>query len=227
MSSFKPTTEAHLYDPINHEKQMATHIPNFGLLSGKIPDDLFSKVEDEVNTIYSDFNNSSFYGHKLAGNIKNEYGLNKCKKDLENFMVNQALEYDKAFDYGHQIKIADKDMPYIMKESWVNFQAKHEFNPFHTHTGIYSFVLFVDIPYTEEDMSKSPGAKSNSNCAGALSFYYTDILGGMRDFTFKASKKDKQSFIFFPAKLPHSVHPFYEIDTYRITVSGNIIYKND
>ena len=146
MSSFKPTAEAHLYDPIDHQKQMATHIPNFGLLSGKIPDDLFSKVEDEVNTIYSDFNNSSFYGHKLAGNIKNEYGLSKCKKDLENFMVNQALEYDKAFDYGHQIKIADKDMPYIMKESWVNFQAKHEFNPFHTHTGIYSFVLFVNIP---------------------------------------------------------------------------------
>ena len=79
MSSIKHPGDACLYDPVNHEKQMATHVPNFGLLSGKMPDDLFSKVVEEVNTVYSDFNNSRFYGHKLAGNMKNEYGLDKCK----------------------------------------------------------------------------------------------------------------------------------------------------
>jgi len=34
---------------------------------------------------------------------------------------------------------------------WVNFQKKYEFNPFHMHDGLYSFVLWHKVPYKIDD----------------------------------------------------------------------------
>tara|TARA_R100000656_G_scaffold88853_1_gene64517 strand:- start:3508 stop:4173 length:666 start_codon:yes stop_codon:yes gene_type:complete len=205
--------------------KIANYLPNWGILSGKMPASLFTSVKKEVKEIEKNFKKSQFFGHNLAGNIKREYQLKKNHKGIENFLIKLAKEYNEAFDYVRSIKVGNADVPMIMDNAWVNFQAKHEFNPPHTHSGIYSFVGFIQIPYTTDDLKKTPGSKSNYPCAGGLSFVYNNMLGGTMDFTFQATKEDEGLFFFFPARLRHEVYPFYHSNKYRITVSGNLVLK--
>tara|TARA_R100001244_G_scaffold125906_1_gene96153 strand:- start:303 stop:968 length:666 start_codon:yes stop_codon:yes gene_type:complete len=213
------------YNPEKPDLKIANYLPNWGILSGRMPPSLFSSVKKEVKEIEKNFKKAQFWGHNLAGNIKREYQLKKNHKDIEQFLSVMAKEYNEAFDYIRHIKVGNADVPVIMDKAWVNFQAKHEFNPPHTHSGIYSFVGFIQIPYSIDEIKKSPGAKSNNPCAGGLSFVYNNMLGATMDFTFQATKEDEGLFFFFPARLHHEVYPFYSSNKYRITISGNLVLK--
>jgi hypothetical protein len=35
----------------------------------------------------------------------------------------------------------------------------------------------------------------------------------------------ENTLLLFPAKLTHAVYPFYSSDDYRISVSGNVVFK--
>ena len=39
----------------------------------------------------------------------------------------------------------------MLFNTWVNFQKKHEFNPIHTHDGVFSFVIWHKVPFTQKD----------------------------------------------------------------------------
>ena len=41
------------------------------------------------------------------------------------------------------LPVSEQNLPYYMREWWVNYQYQHEFNPLHDHTGAYSFVNMV------------------------------------------------------------------------------------
>ena len=213
------------YDPSDPNRFIANYFPNIGMLSGKFPPSLFSSIKKEIREIKKNFKKAHFFGDKLAGNIKREYLLKKNHKGIENFLIKLAGEYNEAFDYIRTIKVGNSDVPLIMDQVWVNFQAKHEFNPLHTHSGIYSFIGFIKIPYTEKELAKSPGVNSNSPCSGALEFKYSNIMGDILGFTFRALQEDEGLFFFFPAKLNHVVYPFYSSNKYRITISGNLVLK--
>ena len=43
---------------------------------------------------------------------------------------------------------------YHLSNFWVNFQHQHEFNPAHNHTGIYSFVVWLQIPTTHREQNE-------------------------------------------------------------------------
>jgi hypothetical protein len=214
-----------LYNPNDPSVDMANFLRTPGILSGKMPAELFNKIKKETEGIQEDFTKADFFGDRLAGNIRKEYQLKKTKADIEKFLIDKAAEYNKAFDYLKSMKILSKDAKLGIDVTWVNFQTKGEFNPIHNHTGVYSFVGFIKIPYTKEDLEKGPGQYSNSNCSGGLTFVYTDILGRVQDYTFRPTTEDEGSFFFFPAPLTHTVYPFHDVDGYRITVSGNLIFK--
>ena len=36
----------------------------------------------------------------------------------------------------------------VINSLWVNYQYKTEFNPYHDHSGIYSFAIWLKIPYS-------------------------------------------------------------------------------
>ena len=38
-----------------------------------------------------------------------------------------------------------------LRELWVNYQKPGQYNPYHCHHGVVSFVIFVDIPYGVEE----------------------------------------------------------------------------
>jgi hypothetical protein len=122
--------------------------------------------------------------------------------------------------------ILSRNVDYYVDKAWVNFQEKHEFNPTHHHSGIYSFVIWIQIPYLSEDENKvfadiPEERKSN----GRFTFTYMSPLGVIETKKIDADKTFEGKGLLFPSMMNHSVYPFYTSDKYRISVAGNIKYK--
>jgi len=118
--------------------------------------------------------------------------------------------------------------PYL-DAMWVNFQKKGEFQPIHDHSGIFSFVIWMDIPYHWKDEAKLPSAKSN--CAyhpgGNFDFVYSgESLRDSKEYMIRLSPEMNGYCCFFPSDLSHQVYPFYTSDKDRISISGNIRYRS-
>jgi hypothetical protein len=200
-----------------------------GFLLLKLPQDIMGEIKTTVDEIQNDFTKATSMNHELAGQIDKEYKTyltpkatdyirytvdeyNKHNPDLlknihENIYPNPVLEYD-----GY---------------AWVNFQEKYEYNPMHIHDGVFSYVIWYQIPfYREDEITRGAGKLKipMENQNGAFNFI------GVRDnriITYMLDvDKTKEGFMaVFPSTLNHLVHPFYTSDDYRITVSGNILMQ--
>jgi hypothetical protein len=122
--------------------------------------------------------------------------------------------------------LTNKNKQIYLKDVWVNFQKKTEFNPPHTHDGLFSFVIWINVPYyIKDEHDKSPGKYSIENLAGCFQFQYLDTLGSICMHSIPADKTYENTLIIFPSKMVHSVFPFYSSDDYRISISGNFDIK--
>jgi len=200
---------------------------NIGFLKMSFTEAELAPVRAEVAKISKDFEQSRSHNAKLAGNLKNSYLMTESVKHVYNLMAPHVLQFDEKFGrYVTQNSIAPESSPIYLKELWVNFQHKHEFNPPHEHYGIISFVMWLKIPYTfEEEQKVSPGAGSNHDVSGKFCFQYTNSLGDICNHFIEADKSLENHGLMFSAKMKHSVFPFYSSDDYRISVAGNFAIK--
>ena len=163
----------------------------------------------------------------LAGNINSSIRLDAQSPLIETF-INETLN---SFVNKHMEAYGATNRP-IMKEGqtlavnslWVNFQRQTEFNPMHDHAGVYSFVIWMQIPTSFEEQRKLP-ITINSNASTQISnfsFTYVDILGKMKSFAYNMEKEAEGYMVLFPSSLHHLVNPFYNNDGERISISGNI-----
>ena len=109
-----------------------------------------------------------------------------------------------------------------MTNLWVNYQAKHEFNPVHDHSGVLSFIIFLQVPYdltAEENMFNA-----NISETSKLQFLTTNNLGEIIATTVPVDQSYVNKLLMFPSKLRHQVYPFFTSNEHRITVSGNFCY---
>ena len=172
---------------------------------------------------------------RLAGNISHSYDL----IDEDNFFFNTVLAdcIDKYKEMtGEHIMFPDlngvvqniSSKDFELSSFWSNYQYKHEFNPFHLHDGIYSFAIWLQIPYNWEGQTQLPlfnGTKKNDVMAGNFVFEFTDMFGRILAETFRLGPYSEGTMVFFPARLRHAVYPFYNTDQPRISISGNITLK--
>ena len=169
------------------------------------------------------------YNKELAGNIKREYGIPKGKSIISPFLMQMILAYNEKYPKFWKVKhsmMKYKPVDVELQSLWVNFQKKYEFNPLHTHSGFVSFVIFMSIPYDlqdEEDMFK----ESNNKQASKFGFFSPDHrhLGGIDVVSLNVDKSYVGKMIMFKASQVHGVYPFYTSNDYRITVSGNLVFK--
>lgn len=200
------------------------NFPNYGLIISKVPADVLEEITNEVNEIKNDFSKFTPMNDYLAGNITHEYALTKSKKIVEQYVVSQTADYCDNFRYNSDV-LTDS-LPYCLDDLWVNFQRKGEFNPNHTHSGITSFTIWLDIPYLiDDEFAQSPGKNSNKNNSGCFEISYLNILGEIGNYVFPADKTYNGTMLMFPSKMNHCVYPFYSSDEYRITVAGNVRLK--
>ena len=203
---------------------IARSLPNNGVIEGKLPDDDIKnlwKLIDEAKKKPEDMRNT------LAGNINSSIRLDAQSPLIETF-INETLN---SFVNKHMEAYGATNRP-IMKEGqtlavnslWVNFQRQTEFNPMHDHAGVYSFVIWMQIPTSFEEQRKLP-ITINSNASTQISnfsFTYVDILGKMKSFAYNMEKEAEGYMVLFPSSLHHLVNPFYDNDGERISISGNV-----
>lgn len=196
---------------------------HIGINNEYLPVDLFNKLKEEINLLKGKVGQQ----RKLAGNIKEEWNLEPSIPIFNKYII--SLINKHPFHLQHvnierkKFFNEDKVPPLQLSSLWVNFQKKHEFNPIHNHSGLFSFVIFVQIPYDlERERKEGPGSLSNSNFTSCLQFHTTNLLGGHYGETVHVDKSYEGGIYFFNAETNHCVYPFFTSDDYRITVSGNV-----
>jgi hypothetical protein len=200
--------------------------PNVGVITAVFSDEELAPIKDEILEIQNNFNLAEKHNSKLVGNIRKEFKLSKSKEHINKLLEPYVWEFDKEFGYLSSLSMLTSDCLLTLESAWVNFQEKHEFNPSHNHSGILSFVIWIEIPYniSDED-THSPGVESSNPLAGKFTFHYTNILGKICHQDINADQNMQNHFFLFPAELNHSVAPFYTSDKYRISVSGNYKFQ--
>jgi len=161
------------------------------------------------------------YTNELVGHIKNERSLKVtsrfsdyiCKLIYQNSITNLHLS---------AIEILNKNLPIIVDQMWINFQKKHEFNPLHIHTGIFSFIIFMKIPYNLIDEDKFFSKLKQDPATSRLCFIVNKPDGGILDIKCNVDESYLHKMLIFPANYNHLVYPFFTSNEERITISGNI-----
>ena len=206
----------------NWENQ-SVELNNLGIATAEVPDYVMKHIKNTLKkkTKLRKANED------LAGHLKEEYDL-PITQPINEFIVNMAINGHPSFK-----KLIEKrsnnfnSHDLTLGKFWVNLQSKYEFNPIHSHSGLFSFVLFVKIPYVLEDELKIFSNLSVQPITSMLQFLYTDMAGQIQGYQLHADKSFEGKIVMFPADLRHCVYPFYTSNKKRITSSGNIYYINE
>jgi hypothetical protein len=205
-------------------------MPNYGFLSAKLSDAELAPIKIEIDNIQKNFDSheNQKYNSNLVGNIKREYQLVESQKYAEKLLMPLVGAYDREFKFIENFGFLTKSVPIILDPFWVNFQKKYEFNPTHKHLGLLSFVIWTHVPYDMDDERRlSPGVESRSDKAGSFSFLYNNTIGQMQSFDIPINKSMENVIVMFPSTFLHAAYPFFSSDGYRISVSGNFLFKTD
>ena len=198
------------------------HLPSPGFLTYKLTKDEMDFMWNRINEV----KDHKQVNDKLAGNISKSYdmGLHNLKI-INNIIFTLANEYERQFGTPYEEQVSGTATHHlVLRDWWVNYQYQNEFNPMHSHSGIYSWVIWMKIPTEFEDQAKLPIA-SQSNSKDKISnfnFIYTNSIGTVTDYKIEMSKAREGTLCFFPARLKHSVYPFFNCDEARISIAGNI-----
>ena len=198
--------------------------PNIGVVEGKLPEDT---VDSLWKLIEESKKQPESMKSELAGNISSSIRLDGGSPLIEDFLQNIIPKYIQqsinSFGPPYSLEMQEGQI-WNLNSLWVNFQKKHEFNPMHDHGGVYSFVIWMQIPTSYEEQRKLPIC-AESNADGNISnfaFTFTNTLGRICQFVCNMEKDAEGYMVIFPSELKHEVFPFYENDGERISISGNI-----
>jgi len=188
--------------------------------------DYLWKIIDIANTKNINFQT------QLAGNISQSLLLD----DIDSFFYKSVciplIKYYRNINpvgddpVPKTVKLGSK-VNLILNSIWVNYQYKTEFNPYHDHSGVYSFAIWMKITYAWEDQKKIPQFNDINEMeikAGNFEYEYINTNGDILNYQFQLSPKYEDTMLFFPARLRHCVYPFYETDEPRISIAGNLSY---
>ena len=193
-----------------------------GWLETSLPKSVMSKLQSYIEVSKK---NPTNVNDELAGNISKSLKLEDKDRWFSKTVLNPLMMefFDSFPQYAKQIKVITEAAPLVLEKFWVNFQKENEFNPIHNHGGIFSFVVWVKIPTDWREQHALPfSANSNVPCTSDFQFQYTTMLGDHGHHNYFLDKSSEGCMLFFPAKLTHTVYPFYNCDKERISISGNI-----
>lgn len=202
-----------------------TALANPGYSMVRLPEHLLQEIDKECAEIMEKFeqHKEEEYNHQLIGQIEKEFALKKTPEVLDKFLNMFCQHY-----FSHWSKKQITNQSFKIDQCWVNFQKKHEYNPIHNHSGILSFVMWLQIPYdVKEELSLPQSVKSNRPSSSLFNFHYTNMKGEIAHASIPVSKDHEGVLMVFPSWLNHSVNPFYTSDDYRISISGNIIADSE
>jgi len=213
------------------DKESNKVIPNYHnqlmYVETKLSSSDLKELKNKIKVCLENQNEFSKANKTLVGNIEKEFYLNESFNEiLFPYISLLADEYD-LHNKINQPNTKKQVSSWIYTDTWINFQKKHEFNPIHNHTGFYSFVLWIQIPYNlKEELEFQNCKNSNSQLNSLFTFNYTNQFGEISETHLEIDKTWEGTMILFSSDLKHQVYPFFTSDDYRISISGNIIKKS-
>jgi len=190
-----------------------------GWLETKLPKKIIEHLWDCIETARGERWNKHLVGH-----IEKSFKI-EDKNDIfwKEVLLPHLNHYGQTFNHDHTKIPMDGKYETFLDTLWVNYQNKHEFNPFHDHGGIYSFAIWMKIPtYHKEQNELSNTTDNDYSINSTFQFQYINTLGDVLTCTYQMNPDMEGTMVFFPAKMQHGVHPFYECDEQRISIAGNI-----
>lgn len=186
---------------------------NLNFIAEKIPQDIYYSLLDYTRKRRLDevWNMNS----RLAGALDQQSSLSEWKYEcpkLEEYLLDRVngiwdwvyttcpWEFNKTKDITKFIKLHNL---------WVNYQKKNQYNPIHVHSGVVSFVIFVDIPYGPEERDN----------------FYSDGAFQLEKEVLPVDSSWNGTLLMFPSTTNHAVYPFRSTEKERTTVSGNIAWN--
>ena len=187
-----------------------------------ISDELHRLMLDEAIELQKKKEND--YRQNLAGNIEEEYAYSDAVRDrcTEEILYLCSDYSEKIGAQGALIQPWTKSIPeneLVLPQLWVNFQKAGEWNPPHCHSGLFSFVTYLQVPPEIGQEKDQEHQKNSFPSAGLLQFDYGEHIP-FTNVTHQMLPKEKM-IVFFPARLRHYVYPF-KSEVTRISVSGNV-----
>lgn len=196
--------------------------PNCGWIEYKLDDEMFQHVWTCIEQTQG-----KSYKPSLVGQIDSSFQIQDIDDKLWHTVLEPCMyQYTRKWGNSHIPLITNDPMNYKLDSFWVNYQKQHEYNPSHTHGGVYSFVIFMKIPTDFDEQARCSNSANTRNPYNS-SFVITtlDIFGNQRPTIYKMNPDYEGTLLFFPSQLNHMVYPYYNCDEQRITVSGNILAK--
>ena len=187
------------------------HFKNIGFLLSKFTQEQLQPVRDEILKIQKNFEDSKKANYSLSGHIKKEYFLSESKTTIEHLILPLIVEYDGQYKNLSRSSYLTKSCEIVLDDVWVNFQKKHEFNPPHTHGGLMSFVIWINVPFDiKNEQSMFPDIDTNgatNNYTANFMFHYIDSIGKIGIAGLPVDKSWENKIALFPSSMMHSVHP--------------------
>ena len=159
--------------------------------------------------------------HSHVGVIEQEYRIVEDASRVQ--LADALMPCVELYCSDNHFTLEDRGL--TLTDTWVNFQKPGEYLIPHTHKGIFSFALWIRVPFTqaqEAEWRESNG--KTSRALHAFSFHYTDALGRITPYELAVDRSWERTLVVFPGEMTHSVTPFYSTDEERIVVSGNVEY---
>lgn len=194
---------------------------NVGYVEDTVDSILMEKIKKTVEEVKENINQQKSFAGNLVGNIRKQFVFDHYRDEIEQLALKLAQHHDDIYDCSNYLD--DSFGKLTLGALWINLQVAGEFNPIHKHPGVYSFVIWVDLPFIHENEKiYGPGFSSNGNKSGCFEFVYTNVYGQLMSHQIPADESYEGKIILFPAKLNHTVYPFFTSDGYRISISGNL-----
>tara|TARA_B100001250_G_scaffold243022_1_gene208909 strand:+ start:4132 stop:4911 length:780 start_codon:yes stop_codon:yes gene_type:complete len=195
-------------------------LPNLGLIE-------YTLTEEQLNHVYSLIKKTSPDGYEWEANeitkineLRQQWGLldekNKFQNEILQPMVDTYLvKYGLPF-----LKNTTHQHGFTFQRWWANVTTTGQYQALHNHDSVFSFVLWVNIPYHTDDERAIKGQMRPET--GDFMLLYQDILGRQRKRGIHLTPNDNGKIVLFPSQLMHAVYPHFTTDKPRISVAGDI-----
>ena len=196
----------------------SVQFPNLGYVRNTVQPSQIRQLNTWVDSIDE---STTTINHSHVGTIAHEYEIEDVlvKKELSDILGPMVQQY--ATDMHFTLE----QRPMGLTTAWCNLQTSGEYFAAHTHAGVFSFALWLTVPFTQADERAWREARGKSGRETAsFQFHYTDALGRITPNVLEVDRSWENEVIVFPGEMMHSVTPYYSTDAVRIVVSGNIDY---
>lgn len=203
---------------------------NLGILTAPVDPKKLDKLWAEITPIIEGTKQIPSAQKGLAGHLAQEGYLEEGHPLVDSIIRPLLSVYDRNHNFvsmqNQSMATANGQKELELGHVWLNIQRPLEFNPPHNHSGVFSFVIWLDIPYTiEEEQAVGPGRDSNGAINGDFVFYYINSQGAISSKRMNVGSNRNGWACVFPATTMHAVYPYYSTQDCRISISGNYFFK--